>query len=1285
MNSDRKTDKNIKFSLPAHPENTENKIKNRDIRHTGIDIIGDADWGTHFCQFYSTKQDLIDILVPYFKQGLADNEFCMWITSEPLGVTEAISALETAEPRLSEFINGGRIEILDYTEWYMRTDKFDSEGVLRGWVSKLESAQKRGYSGLRLTGNTFWLEKKDWTDFTAYEEAINQVIGNYNMLAMCTYNLEKCSALEIMDVMSNHQFALVKREGRWQIIENSERTLAEKAIAESEQRYSTIFEKSPFALTLTKMPEGTLTDVNEAFLNLFEFTREEAIGKTSVDLNISDQSSQEKISAILNEYGFVRDYETVRHTRTEKKVMLSLDLDWILIYGKKFLLTTIRDLTYKKRVEDELERTNTKLSEVLNSIQDDFYVLDRNWNFVFASRQFTSRVGKEPQNFVGKNIWEMFPKHVGTILEENYRATMEKRVIRNFEVYGKYSNDWYSMTSFPSSEGIIVLGTEITKRKLAEEELRRANDLLNAVTAGTGLIISTIDKEFRYTYFNKIHQKEVKLLTGKDVKIGMSLMEILSDMPDQLKVALDLWNRALKGETVTQTTEFGDETRYRRYYQTRHTPIYNENGEIVGAGEVTSDITENMQTIEKLRQSREDMARAQEVARSGSWRLDIKSNILIWSDENYRIFGIPLGTAMTYETFLETVHPDDREFVDTEWKAGIAGKSYDIEHRIISNGFVKWVREKAYLEFDEAGNLLSGFGITQDITDRKYMQENLQKRTDILEGINYIFQKALSSDTEEGLGKACLKIVLKVTGSNFGFIAEIGSEGLLYDIAISDMGWDMCLMKDKTGHRRLPGEFKIYGLYDKILSESKGFYTNDAAASHPDSIGLPEGHPGINSFIGVPLIRDSKTVGVVVAANNKNGYTPADLEALEALSPVVTEAFRQIRAEKNLKLLNETLEQRVMQRTQLAESKAKQLQSLAVELIEVEEHERRRLAELLHDDLQQIMAAAKMQLEVVCKKLPAEPALGYVKQLIGESIEKSRQLSRELSPAVLHHSGFIPALKWLAKQMDEQFGLVIDIEAKETQRFENIPIKMFIFRAVQELLFNVVKHADTKNASIVLSIPGDNYVITVSDQGKGFNPNKLNYIDKNTGFGLSSLLDRAHYIGCHFTINSSPGHGSSFTLTIPLSLVKQVERRKSAIRLQPINTTESTELINSGVIRVMFVDDHAVMRQGLISLISDQPDISVIGEASNGYEAIEKAKQLRPDIIVMDVSMPKMDGIEAAKIIKEEQPGIRIIGLSIHDDEQLVKKMRQAGAETLINKTASSAELLKAIYGMIQK
>jgi len=111
----------------------------------------------------------------------------------------------------------------------------------------------------------------------------------------------------------------------------------------------------------------------------------------------------------------------------------------------------------------------------------------------------------------------------------------------------------------------------------------------------------------------------------------------------------------------------------------------------------------------------------------GTWERDIKKNILIWTDENYKIFGIPLGTEMNYDIFLDCVHPDDRDYVHEKWSAGLDHEPYDIEHRLIVNDKIKWVREKADIEFDKEGNPTIAIGFSQDISERKQAEERLKK------------------------------------------------------------------------------------------------------------------------------------------------------------------------------------------------------------------------------------------------------------------------------------------------------------------------------------------------------------------------------------------------------------------------------------------------------------------------------------------------------------------------------------------------------------------------------
>jgi CheY-like chemotaxis protein len=383
----------------------------------------------------------------------------------------------------------------------------------------------------------------------------------------------------------------------------------------------------------------------------------------------------------------------------------------------------------------------------------------------------------------------------------------------------------------------------------------------------------------------------------------------------------------------------------------------------------------------------------------------------------------------------------------------------------------------------------------------------------------------------------------------------------------------------------------------------------------------------------------------------------------------------------------EAQEQRVTERTLLAETRARQLQALAVELIEAEELERQRIAELLHGDLQQLLASAKMQLEAWKEMLP-DTLVDNVGGLLMESINKSRNLSHELSPPVLQHSGLIGALRWLVEKMHAQFGLCVKLNTDAANDLNNEPFKTLIFRAVQELLFNIVKHAGVKKAGVDIAHAQNALTISVSDQGRGFDPCALEQWSTKTGIGIIRIRERANRLGGRLTIDSGPGKGSRFTLLIPLSPVHpppspQLLPFNACPHVGPPGPPHST-MGGAHAIRVLFADDHKVMRQGLIQLVANQPDIHVVGEAANGRIAFELARQLQPDLIVMDVSMPEMDGIMATRLIKTEMPKVRVVGLSMFEDEQVTQAMRLAGADAFISKTSSSAELLRTIYSVIQ-
>lgn len=197
-------------------------MKDKALRQTGISVVGDVPWGTHFFLFHETEEDLIDACVPYIRAGLENQELCIWVIADPLTEEEVRYCLKHAIPGFDDYFDRQSIEIVRGREWYMTGNELDLERVTRGWKQRMDRALNGGYAGLRLSADTAWLDKRDWKEFCEYEKEVNESIGDTQMLALCTYPLQGTAAAEILDVTHTHQFAVARRNKKWELMESSE-------------------------------------------------------------------------------------------------------------------------------------------------------------------------------------------------------------------------------------------------------------------------------------------------------------------------------------------------------------------------------------------------------------------------------------------------------------------------------------------------------------------------------------------------------------------------------------------------------------------------------------------------------------------------------------------------------------------------------------------------------------------------------------------------------------------------------------------------------------------------------------------------------------------------------------------------------------------------------------------------------------------------------------------------------------------------------------------------------
>jgi CheY-like chemotaxis protein len=315
----------------------------------------------------------------------------------------------------------------------------------------------------------------------------------------------------------------------------------------------------------------------------------------------------------------------------------------------------------------------------------------------------------------------------------------------------------------------------------------------------------------------------------------------------------------------------------------------------------------------------------------------------------------------------------------------------------------------------------------------------------------------------------------------------------------------------------------------------------------------------------------------------------------------------------------------------------------------------------------------------------------------------------DLSPPVLREFGLPAALTWLGDHMLPH-GLSVAVTIGKDFRELPEDQAVLLFQSVRELLMNVSKHAGTDRATVSLSMAADGTLrIAVEDAGKGFEGAAVDR--PSDQFGLFSIRERMQVMGGTLEVDSSPGRGTKATLILPLRPKADVQ---SGMRNEELGISAeelaartgglgvgTSEALKAGPrdldsdrssfhiphssfepqtrVRVLLADDHAMVRQGLRSVLEGYHDLQVVGEAQDGMEAVELARVLQPDVVVMDVNMPRLDGIQATSRVKHLHPATVVIGLSVNGARQVEEAMHEAGASAFLTKESVADQLYQAI------
>ncbi len=554
---------------------------------------------------------------------------------------------------------------------------------------------------------------------------------------------------------------------------------------------------------------------------------------------------------------------------------------------------------------EKVRQERKQLFDVLETLPVYVILLSLDHKVPFANRFFRERFG-ESRGLCCYNY--LFKRTTPCENCESFKVT-ELHAPHHWEWIGPDGRN-YDIHDFPFTDTdgtplILEMGIDITDRKHAETalqevnetlesrvaerteklrekeaSLRRINEILNAVTNGTDMIVAAIDTEFRYIFFNDSYREEIYRLAGREIHLGASALDTFSHMPDQQAVVIEQWNTTLKGESRAYRIEFGDPGHRRQVYSVRHTPIRDNQGIVLGAGEVAFNVTDQVKAekaledaFKRLQMSEQHFRALAEALPQIVWTAESDGSVDWFNSRWYDYTGTrPLeGLGWAWK---DNCCPDDLIDVIEKWQSALkTGTVYENELRIRNrDGHYRWFLVRAWPLQDASNKTLRWFGSNTDVHDLKLAEEKLHREKTEIELANRVMRVFLEASGDQLFDQG-LQIVMEALKSQHGVFGYIDEKGDLYCPSMTRL-MEECEVPGKCIHYP---KTKWKGLWSQALVTQKPVFSNNPSA-------VPAGHPPIDNNLAAPILFQDQTIGLLNLANKAGGFTDSDCLLLEAIA-----------------------------------------------------------------------------------------------------------------------------------------------------------------------------------------------------------------------------------------------------------------------------------------------------------------------------------------------------------------------------------------------------------------
>jgi PAS domain S-box-containing protein len=760
-----------------------------ELRNTGISAIGNIPWGAHFCCFYDTKEDLLDILIPYFKTGLENNEFCLWVisNSELVTVDEALAALRSAVPDLDRYLAEGSLEIVGHDDWFLRDGALNLHQVANQFKEKLEEVLARGYVGMRINGSPAWLQLNNAKELPQFEEELDQLFSHLPILASCTYPLSTMGGDEVFDTVHTHQFAIARRRGGWEVIESPELRQAKTEIARLNKELQLLKKHSParpfvvrygvpvlaiaVALLITTVLRMQIGQPRTPFVAVCLC----AVMFSAWFAGFRSGLLTIVISFLAFKYFFAPPLFSpdIEMEEIPRLVIFTLSAFFIaflsasqrtvaesLRRARDVLDETVQELkrsnqalrmenAERKQAEALVYAKEQEFRAIVENAPDHIIRYDREFRRVYVNPAVAKAYGLPEQALIGKPVGSVV-RDSGLDIKPSQVDQVRERIASVFDTgkSNEFELSWplvngqreLSVRLFPEldmkGEVINVLGItrDITERTRVEAQLKKEKEVLEKIFANIPMMIAFIGEN-----------GAIKLVNPEwEHTIGWTLQEIQSQNVDIYTEAYpDPEYRQKVHEFIAAATgEWADlrvKVRDGRVIDVACAMVLLSDGTRLV---IAHDITVRKQAEEALRQSEDRLRLVIDTIPIMAWTVRPDGTVDFLNQRWMDFSGLSLEHYVRDP--MGPIHPDDTPRVLKKWSASIAvGETYEDEMRLRgTDGKYRWFLVRTAPVRDEGGKVIKWYGVSTDIDDLKSAEERIRTTSEQLRAFSTRLQYA---------------------------------------------------------------------------------------------------------------------------------------------------------------------------------------------------------------------------------------------------------------------------------------------------------------------------------------------------------------------------------------------------------------------------------------------------------------------------------------------------------------------------------------------------------------